>query len=428
MNKNDLRPDPKKVVLFIDMNSFFASCEQQVNYWLRGRPVGVCVYTGKYGCIISPSIEAKQKGVKTGMRLNDAMQLCPYLVPLETNAARYREFHVKIMNVLRKYSQDVIPKSIDEAIVDLTDHMLAHKDPLIVAGRIKKDIQAEVGDWLKCSIGIAPNAFLAKLGSSIKKPDGLVVINPENIDEVLRKISLKDLPGIGKGMAERLLMAGINTPLEMRHSNPERLKAACKSVVGLYWHYRLNFSEVDLMIHDYKSMQALRQISVSQRQSLQSLHDLLLSLCMTLEKRMVKQNVFCTGINFFSTYEEGHTWKEHIKAEKPIQDGTEILNYLKLRMAAFQKIKNCEPVINTGMKAMSVTVSGFVNADLVQYHLFENTIRKDNLRKTVYNLKEKFGNEKIMKAVELQEEPVYRDVIGFGSIKDLHEGLNEFDF
>src|SRR5436190_2661415 len=101
MNKNDLRPNPNKVVLFIDMNSFFASCEQQVNYWLRGRPVGICVYTGKFGCIISPSIEAKQKGVKTGMRLNDAMQLCPYLVPLETNPARYRDFHVKIMNVLK---------------------------------------------------------------------------------------------------------------------------------------------------------------------------------------------------------------------------------------------------------------------------------------------------------------------------------------
>ncbi|MFN5704885.1 MAG: DNA polymerase IV, partial [bacterium] len=84
------------------MNSFFASCEQQVNYYLRGRPVGVCVYTGKYGCVIAPSVEAKRAGVKTGMRLNDAIQVCPDLVPIETNPARYREFHVKIMNVLRK--------------------------------------------------------------------------------------------------------------------------------------------------------------------------------------------------------------------------------------------------------------------------------------------------------------------------------------
>src|SRR4051812_25170707 len=101
------------------MDSFFARCEQQVNYWLRKRPVGVCVYTGKFGCVISPSTEAKSRGVKTGMRLNEAVKICPELVPLETNPARYREFHIKIIQVLKKYSQDIVPKSIDEAIVNL---------------------------------------------------------------------------------------------------------------------------------------------------------------------------------------------------------------------------------------------------------------------------------------------------------------------
>ena len=100
MNQNHLEEQLESRVLFVDMNSFFASCEQQVNYYLRGRPVGVCVYTGKFGCVIAPSVEAKLRGVKTGMRLNDAIQVCPELVPIETNPARYREFHVKIMNVL----------------------------------------------------------------------------------------------------------------------------------------------------------------------------------------------------------------------------------------------------------------------------------------------------------------------------------------
>ena len=87
LNFNHLAYDADTLVFFVDMNSFFAACEQQVNFYLRGRPVGVCVYTGKYGCVIAPSIEAKKKGVKTGMRLNEAMQLCPELVPLETNPA-----------------------------------------------------------------------------------------------------------------------------------------------------------------------------------------------------------------------------------------------------------------------------------------------------------------------------------------------------
>ncbi len=75
------------------MNSFFASCEQQVNFWLRGRPVGVYVYTGEHGCVIAPSIEAKAKGIQLGMRFSEAIKICPDLVPLETHAQRYREFH-----------------------------------------------------------------------------------------------------------------------------------------------------------------------------------------------------------------------------------------------------------------------------------------------------------------------------------------------
>ncbi|MGQ0829984.1 MAG: DNA polymerase Y family protein, partial [Bacteroidota bacterium] len=185
MNNNSLTIQTEPRVLFIDMNSFFASCEQQINYWLRGRPVGVCVYTGKSGCIISPSIEAKRKGVKVGMRLNEAILICPELVPVETNAKRYRDFHVKIINVLKKYSNDVIPKSIDEAVISFHDYKLIHKDIVVVAKKIKEDIRNEVGDWLKCSIGIAPNGFLAKLASDIQKPDGLTVITLENIDAVL---------------------------------------------------------------------------------------------------------------------------------------------------------------------------------------------------------------------------------------------------
>ena len=420
MNRNSLHKSLNSNILFIDMNSFFASCEQQENFWLRNRPVGVCVYTGRYGCIIAPSIEAKKRGVKTGMRLPDAMQICPDLVPIETKPERYRDFHIKIINVLKEYSEDVIPKSIDEAIVDLSDYRLIYKDPIEVAKKIKLDIKSKVGDWLQCSIGIAPNAFLAKLGSSLKKPDGLVVITPENIDQVLRTVSLTQLPGIARGMAERLQVAGINNPVDMRHSSPERLKAACKSIVGLYWHYRLNFSEVDLISHDYKSMQAMRQLSAEKRKSAESLDDIFLSLCMTLEKRMVKQEVFCKDIGFFCSYEEnGYSWKTNVHTDQPTQDGMDIMNKIRARMEAFESAQHCEPVMNRKMTSMSVSVSHFIPADAVQYSLFENNISKDHLRKVVYNIKDKFGTDKILRAKEMHEDSV-KDIIGFGSIKDLH--------
>jgi DNA polymerase-4 len=422
MNQNNLKASTELNVLFVDMNSFFASCEQQVNYWLRGRPVGVCVYTGKYGCVIAPSIEAKKQGIKTGMRLNDAIKLCPDLVPLETHPDRYRDFHKKIIGVLRKYSDDVIPKSIDEAVINFRDYKLVHKDLTEVAKKIKLDIHQEAGDWLKCSIGIAPNAFLAKLGSSIQKPDGLTIISPENIDDVLRKLRLTNLPGIGKGMSERFERAGIKSPLDIRYATPEKLRAACQSIVGLHWHYRLNFSEVDLSTSDYKSMQAMRQISKEQRQSLETINELLLSLCMKLESRMNNMAVHARHLYISTSYINGRHWNDKVILNEPLQDGMELLNIVHYKMEKYQTLHHCEPLINQHLASIGVGVSDFVPDEAVQYNLFDNRMKKDILRKTMYSLKEKYGKASIMKAAQIEDSPVLKDAIGFGSVKDLYEG------
>ena len=417
-----LAPHKEPRILFVDMNSFFASCEQQVNFHLRNRPVAVCVYPSKFGCIIAPSIEAKRFGVKTGMRLNDAMILCPQLVPLETNPERYRQFHVKIMAVLKKYSNDVFPKSIDEAIVDLTHYSLVHKDVLSVARDIKRDIANEVGDWLKCSIGVAPNYFLAKLASDIQKPDGLTIINSENIDTVLSKLKLTDLPGIAHGTEVRLNKGGITTPLQMRYASPENLKAILRSVTGFYWHCRLNFIEVDVNNdHDYKTMQAMRHLSKEQRQSIDGINDIFLTLCLTLEKRMVQRHFFCHHIGFSIKYANGERWDDFIKMQTAMQDGLEIFEALTNRMTEFTTKTKTNSLINSGITSISVFVSQFIKSNLVAYNLFEDHTKKDKLRETVYQLKERFGKEKIQRAVELKDEGTYKDVIGFGSVKDLEE-------
>lgn len=418
-NHNRYNADTSSLVFFVDMNSYFAACEQQVNYYLRGRPVGVCVYTGKYGCIIAPSVEAKKQGVKTGMRLNDAIKICPSLVPLETHPARYREFHVQIMKVLKKYCDEVIPRSIDEAVMDLTSYKKIYPKPLELARKIKEDIKRDVGDWLTCSIGIAPNAFLAKLATDLKKPDGLVTIMPDNIDEVLSKLQLTDLPGINKGMAARLERGNVHTPLELKQASPEHLKRICKSIIGAHWHYRLNFAEVDLMTRDYKSMQAMRQISTEQRANVETLREMLLILCMTLERRMVNNNVFAKDFFMSIRYEDGFRWDDKVIHQRPMQDGVELYEVVKSKMNKFQETHQCEPLINTNIISMCVGVTDFISDELIQYNLFENNVKKDKLRKIVYGIKDKYGSNKIMKAVELREYDIMKDVIGFGSVKDL---------
>mgnify|MGYP002777112050 CR=1 FL=1 len=420
-NSNDLSKRTASMVLFVDMNSFFASCEQQVNYYLRGRPICVCVYTGRNGCVIAPSIEAKRRGIKLGMRLNEAVAICPELIPLETHPKRYREFHVRIVNVLKKYSNDVIPKSIDEAVVNLHSFSLIYKDAVEVAKQIKADIRNEVGDYLKCSIGVAPNSFLAKLASDIQKPDGLTVITPENIDEVLGKLQLTDLPGISTGMERRLNNGGILTPVQLRHTDPQILKLVCRSVVGLHWHYRLNFGEVDMATDDYKSMSAMRHLSAEQRKSTDEINEMLLSLCLRLEQRMVRRELFCKHIHFSVKYTTGASFSDDVRSSVPIQGGIEIINIIRQRIAQFEATHTNEKVINHSVSAVCVVITDFIHEQLIQYTLFENYSKNDRLRKTMYSLKDRFGQDKLMRATELRDHTVLQDVIGFGSIKDLDE-------
>lgn len=422
MNANRLRTHTEPTVLFIDMNSFFASCEQQDNYWLRGRPVAVCVYTGRQGCVIAPSIEAKLRGVKTGMRLDEATQICPDLVPVETHPARYREYHVKIIGVLKRFADEVLPKSIDEAVVDLTHYQLAYPSMTDVARRIKQAIRTDVGDYLRCSIGIAPNAFLAKLASNLQKPDGLVTISPSNIDEVLASLTLTDLPGIAHRMAARLEAGGIHTPLELRYASPDRLKLVCKSIVGWHWHLRLNFGgEVDMATQAYKQMQAIRSVSGAQRQSVETLQTILRTLCLTLERRMVRQQLFCRRLQGWVRYWNGKCYQDELTVSIPMQDGIDMYTILCNRMDNYQKAHHCAPLLNPDVRQIGVGITDFVLADMVQYDLFEDNTRKDKFRQTLYAVNDRFGPKTLMRATELRPENPVKELIGFGSIKDLHE-------
>ncbi|MEX8547258.1 MAG: DNA polymerase IV [Mucilaginibacter sp.] len=421
MNLNSIKVQTEPRVLFVDMNSFFARCEQQDNYWLRGRPVAVCVYTGKFGFAIALSVEAKRMGVKTGMRLNEAMKICPELIPLESNPNRYRQYHTKIINVLKHYCPEVIPKSIDEAIVNLTNYQMVYPDTVFIAQKIKEDIKREVGDWLTCSIGIAPNAFLAKLGSDMGGFDGLQIITAQNIDDKLGALKLSDLPGIGKNMVYRLERAGIATPLQMRYTPPERLKAVFKSIEGLYWHYKLNFVETGMSVSDYKGMQAMRQISADKRSNPEYIEQLFLTLCSTLERRMVHHNFYCKNIAFTVKYVDDSRWDDGFSISIPIQDAISLMRMIKKRIARFEETTQSAPIFNDQISGLRVMVTDFVNTGKMMYSLFEDVNQGEKARKTMYAIQQKFGADKLKRAVEVTDGKVVADVIGFGCVKDLSE-------
>jgi DNA polymerase-4 len=289
-----------------------------------------------------------------------------------------------------------------------------------IAINIKNDILKEVGDWLTCSVGIAPNAFLAKLASVRgKKKNGLMMITPQNIDAVLSELKLGDLPGIGANMSYRLERAGVKTPLEMRYATPQKLKAIFKSIDGIYWHYRLNFIETNIVAHDYRGMQAMRQISAEKRKHITYIDQLFMTLCLTLEKRMVHHKFYCKSVGFTARYEDDTRWDDAFTISTPVQDAISLMRMIRLRMAKFEQSTNSGPVLNTRITQMRVAVTNFVNNGNMLYSLFEDMDRKETAFKTMHEIKDKFGSDKLVRAVEMTDGKVIKDVIGFGSVKDL---------
>ncbi len=405
--------------MYLDMNSFFASCEQQRNAALRGKPVGVITHDSPYAAVIAPSVEAKKFGVKTGMRLSDCRLLCPHIIPVTTHPAWYRQVHVDVIGVLKSYCDDVVVKSIDEAAANFTSYRLVYKDLSVVARQIKADI-AQIHDYLKCSIGIAPNSFLAKLGTELHKPDGLITITPDNIDGYLAKLKLTDLPGIAARSERRLLLTGIRTPLEMRHSSAALLRKVFGGVVGDYWHRRLNFGEVDLYsTGENRTMSATRSVSRQQRENRQSLDAMLIALCTRLEQRMVKSGVFCKEVTFYIRYKDHTGWDTKVKLAQPVQDGMELRSSILQKMAEQEQQRNMPTLLTNNTDSMGVGIQNFVSDKVLQYSLFDNRIRKDVLRKAMYNIKDKYGKNIVRKGSELYEPKVMKDAIGFGSVKDM---------
>ena len=424
--KNSIRQNTGGIVMYVDMNSFFASCEQQLDPALRGKPLGVCPYESPNAAVIAVSMEAKKLGITTGMRLIECRQLCPQLIIRPSQPVKYRQFHVMIINVLKKYCNDVIPKSIDEAILNFTSYKLIYKDFVSIARQIKSDIK-EKADYLKCSIGIAPNAFLAKLATDLQKPDGLVEITADNIDEHLKKLRLTDLPGIASANERRLKKVGIYTPLEMRYASISLLRKAFGGIVGYYWHCRLHFYEVDLYVNQTKSMGAGRTVAAQQSASLQTLDALIISLCTRLEQRMVKQSVFCKQAIFSVGYKNRSGWKALFNFANPLQDASEFKSYIMQRIKEHETICSSH-VLDKDVFSINITVQDFISQDVIQYNLFDNRIQQDKLRKIMYFIKNKYGKNSVRKACETIEPDVMKDAIGFGSVKELNAdtGLNNF--
>jgi DNA polymerase-4 len=234
-------------IMHIDLNSAFASAEQQAWPALRGRPMGVTNRLSKECCVIAASYEAKALGIRVGTRRSEALALCPDFVMLETDPSKYTFMYRNLIRIMRTYSDKIKMKSIDEGVIDFHGTRLVNNRPLEDIGyEIKRRMYDEVGKFMRINVGIGPNRFLAKTAAGLHKPDGLDTISHRNLIDVYKSLELEDLTGIADGYGSRLRAHGISTPLQFLEADDELLRRRVfKSINGLYWHERLRGYEVD---------------------------------------------------------------------------------------------------------------------------------------------------------------------------------------
>ncbi len=222
--------------LFVDFNSYFASVEQQDDPSLRGRPIGVVPVMAETTCCIAASYEAKAFGVKTGTPVWEARQKCPDIVILQARPARYVEVHHALMDAIQDCIPHGKPESIDEVPCWLIGRERQRDNAIAIAGGIKQRFRERGFDAIGCSIGIAPNKFLAKTASDMQKPDGLTVLELSDLPERLHALELRDFCGIGPSMERRLQRAGIRSVEQLCAAPREHLRAAWGSIEGeRYW-------------------------------------------------------------------------------------------------------------------------------------------------------------------------------------------------
>ena len=231
--------------LLVDMNSYFASVEQQNRPELRGRPVGVVSMLVETTCCIAASYEAKACGVKTGTLVRDARRLCPDIELVEARTTLYVATHHKIVEAVESCLPVTQVLSIDEMVCELRGPDKATDAALTICRDIKTAIRQRVGTYLKCSIGLGPNRLLAKLAADMQKPDGLTAIRREELPERLFSLKLTDFSGIGRRMEARLHKSGITTVEQFcRLSKSEMSRLWNSELMGRSWWQRLRGEDV----------------------------------------------------------------------------------------------------------------------------------------------------------------------------------------
>jgi DNA polymerase-4 len=398
-------------ILHIDLNSCFAMVEQQARPLLRGRPVGVTNRKTPNACVVAASYEAKREGVKVGMTFNEAKLLVPGLIMVETDPPKYHFVYQKLINIMSSYSPKIGMKSIDEGIIDFngTRKFVNQRSLTEIGYEIKQRLKADVGPWMTCNIGIAPNRFLAKQAASLRKPDGLDLIDRTNLRQTLSQLELTDLFGIARRNQARLNAYGIMTPLQFLEAPAALLrKQVFKSVVGEDWYKRLRGYEVDDYVSATKTVGRQYVLDVY-HSSEEILRSRLFYLCETTGLKLRHKGLRARGISVHTRYEDGRYWHQRQAYNEPFYTNGEIYR------RAWQLFSQ-RPRLSFE-KELGLSCYLLEPADYQQLSLLPEINRDWELTKTLDEINTRHGDFTLTSATSASSKTVVKQKIPFGTTR-----------
>lgn len=397
------------LVMHVDLNSAFATIEQQARPLLRGRPIAVINRRTEHTSIVTASYEAKAMGVKVGMQFKEAAHLAPGLIAVESDPEKYRFVYKKLMAILNDYSPNAVMKSIDEGVIDFRP--LLDRRPMIGIGyEIKQRLKTEVGRAMRCNVGIGTNRFLAKTAAGLHKPDGLDEINHSNLRATLATLKLTDLTGIASHNQARLNGVGIYTPLQFIDSDQVTLqKIVFKSIVGLDWYQRLRGYEVDDRVFGIKRVgrqYVLESRELTKLQIMQRLHH----LCESVGSRLRFQAKVARGVYVYAKTAERYYWHASRLCQLPFYSDQTIYGLA-------EQLFNRAP---DNIREIGVHCYALSNDDEPQLSLFGDSLaREHHLVAAIDTINQRYGDRTLHSADTLRTGDFVKQKIPFGSVRYL---------
>lgn len=404
-------------VMHVDINSCFATIEQQANPLLRGKPVAVAAYVTGGGCILASSTEAKRLGIKTGMRVRDGQAICPGLVVLPPDPNKYRFVSKKLLALLMTYTPEVKAKSIDEMVMEFKNMEIVNirngKNAIRIhmehtAMEIKQRIRGEIGEWMTVSIGISVNRYLAKIASELHKPDGLDVIDSESIAKILSVMRLEDLTGIKAGYGGRLRSCGITTPIELYGATQKELVYAFRSIVGYQWWMWMHGWETGpntKIESDQKSFGQSHALFVPYVTTDSKLHQILCQLSGKMARRMREAGFVAGGIHVSALYSDHSFWHHGKLLRRSLFTDRDIFEAARHELLQAPE----KPV-----RLIAVSCFNLIPVGNMQSDLFGEDESKRKVTTAIDEICARWGTETIIPARMLAMERKVLDRISFG--------------